>query len=176
MDNDAVDDAPQAQVPQFDLRPWMLVIPLCCPRMVVADGRFMATPYDRRMRFLGDAGNGNWTCIQCMRELRLEQLPPIQQCPDHPMALVIDGDVRYYSCCSLYHEDVPMPLAHNINVDESFEEIDAPEDDVPPMGTMLAEEATAMRAILNTYDTADEEIALEAILADYNVRIDVYSP
>jgi hypothetical protein len=152
----------------------MVVIPLCCPRLVSIDGGFVQDQGDRRMRFLGGQNNWRWTCMQCMRELHLEDLPlMVDACTQHQMALVIDGEHQYYTCCALYHEDVPLGIAHHIVVQEhrpalNNVEVDLMHIDLVGRANDMGEQAEVLQNLLSTYDTIEEELTLEAMLHDYS--------
>ena len=173
-------------------RSWMNFVPLCCPRMLFADGQFFQDWSDRRMRYTGTRGmDHSWTCLSCMREVfqsaidvppmdMVTWLPPLL-CQEHGlMRLVVDcaepspiRGRRWFACCTFEPDEVPMivqdgaclsrviPVDHMIargrwmrTVDEA---IVISDDD-------LDNEIDQVQAILNTYDTAEEEIIMESIV------------
>lgn len=112
--------------------------------------------------------------MQCMRELHLEDLPlMVDECTQHQMALVIDGEHQYYTCCALYHEDVPLGIAHHIVVQEhrpalNNVEVDLMHIDLVGRANDMGEQAEVLQNLLSTYDTIEEELTLEAMLHDYS--------
>ena len=187
------------------------IVPLCCARVLgPIDGEFVSTPGDRRMRYVGVNGGLSWVCLQCDREVHNPPLPPeltswmasggigapTHRCPDHgQMCYVMDGWMRYFSCCTFEHGDVPLPIMHltamtvtaDIPDDQTLLDIpdddqdmpdhpyansDLPDDDQDVMivgeGEMSPEDVLReMQRLAETYETAEEEIALEALLQSY---------
>ena len=120
-----------------------------------------------------------------------------------PMCYVIDGWMRYFSCCNFEDGDVPLPVQHLVeygqdlpdhNQDLPDDEQDLPGEghqDLPGEGpqdvpgddqdVMIVDESEqedaadevsedammAMQRLADTYETAEEEIALEALLQSY---------
>ena len=184
-------------------RSWMNFVPLCCPRMLFADGQFFQDRTDRRMRYTGTRGmDHSWTCLSCMREVfqsaidvppmdMVTWLPPLL-CQEHGlMRLVVDcaeqlppgiRGRRWFACCTFEPDDVPMIvqdgacLSRVILVDHMIaggrwmrtvdEAIVISDDD-------LDNEIDQVQAILNTYDTAEEEIIMESIVENLDSHRDL---
>ena len=121
---------------------------------------------------------------------------PTHRCPDHgQMCYVMDGWRRYFSCCTFEHGDVPLPIQHLVDFPDDDQDPggdgldsdsdqdmpdpnqDLPDDDQDVMieeeeqegaADEVSEDATmAMQRLAETYETAEEEIALEALLQSY---------
>ena len=221
--------APPSPV-QAGLADTIPIVPLCCARVLgPIDGEFVSTPGDRRMRYVGVNGSLSWVCLQCHREVHNPSLPreltswmasgrigaPPHWCLLHgPMCYVIDGWMRYFSCCNFEHGDVPLPVQHLFEFPDDGQDLpdhnqDLPDDeqdlpgeghqDLPGEGPQdvpgddqdvvmvdeseqedaadeVSEDAMipvprdammAMQRLAETYETAEEEIALEALLQSY---------
>ena len=122
------------------------VIPLCCPRTELQNGRFAATPEDRRMHFsptwLGDGWSiGGWVCYGCQgtfnfsfaqEQFLLSAEPPL--CGLHGRKMVVidtstgvctwrcgnfdlrDDVPRWISTCDV-GDVIDLPSASNHDVD-----------------------------------------------------------
>ena len=128
------------QVPDEPLREEPVVhIPriaaLCCPRLAgpfEPNGNFEALPTDRRMSYMGLLATGHtWTCMTCHTELVWPEVPGWppdwpHECIQHGRACYVldllprDTPVprqvwrigRYFSCCNVERDDVPLPVQH----------------------------------------------------------------
>ena len=164
------------------------VLPICCPRLAMVDGRFQPIP-DRRMRswYNTNTNQHGWECLGCglnitLESLRIPEERPI--CDEHgARGIFIDmaTHTRYWCCSHTDDGDVPFlnELCELVPIDTSAilieddsrgEDLGASMDE--EMGPALDESEDADMVALNYLVRAaavyEELVTIQSLIDDAN--------